>query len=78
MTVNPGYGGQKLMTEIIKKIEITARQYPALPICVDGGITLENISALAFAGATQFVAGSTIFNSNDYTQTIAMLRACDH
>ena len=76
MTVNPGFGGQKLLPEIIKKIEFTRHQFPQLPICVDGGITLENITALAIAGATQFVAGSTIFNSKNYAKTIAMLRSC--
>lgn len=77
MTVNPGFGGQKLITSIIKKIEQCAHRYPGIPICVDGGVTIENIRTLANAGATQFVAGSTIFNSNDYTKTIAQLRASE-
>lgn len=75
MTVNPGFGGQKLIPDVIKKITKTQQNYPQLPICVDGGVTTENINELAMAGATQFVAGSAIFNSNDYTKTIAMLRA---
>ena len=75
MTVNPGFGGQALISEVIKKIQRINYSYPELPICVDGGITVENIAAVASAGATQFVAGSTIFNSNDYAKTIAMLRA---
>ena len=52
-----------------------ASRYPNLPICVDGGITEKNIASLATAGARQFVAGSAIFNSADYTTTIANLRA---
>ncbi len=75
MTVNPGFGGQALIPEVIKKIEITHRTYPQLPICIDGGITIENIGLLATAGATQFVTGSTIFNSKDYAKTIASLRS---
>ena len=76
MTVNPGFGGQTLITDVIKKIEFTHHHFPQLPICVDGGITTENITALAFAGATQFVVGSTIFNSKNYTKTIDILRTC--
>lgn len=75
MTVNPGFGGQVLIPEIIKKIELTHQQYPQLPICVDGGITIENIALLSRAGASQFVAGSTIFNSKNYAKTIAALRS---
>lgn len=75
MTVNPGFGGQTLIPEMIKKIKLVHQQYPHLPICVDGGITTENISLLAKAGATQFVAGSTVFNSKNYAQTITMLRS---
>lgn len=75
MTVNPGFGGQMLIPEVIKKIERARHLYPELPICVDGGITTENIALLATAGATQFVAGSTIFHSKNYTKTIAMLRS---
>jgi ribulose-phosphate 3-epimerase len=76
MTVNPGFGGQTLITNVIKKIELCSYRFPQLPICVDGGVTTANITALAFAGATQFVAGSAIFHSNDYAKTIAMLREC--
>ena len=75
MTVNPGFGGQKLIPEVIKKIEIITNLYPHLPVCVDGGITTDNITALAFAGASQFVVGSALFGSDNYTQTIAMLHA---
>jgi len=74
MTVNPGFGGQTLIPETIKKITKIHEQYPQLPICVDGGVTTENISSLATAGATEFVAGSAIFNSTDYAQTITSMR----
>ncbi len=75
MTVNPGFGGQVLIPSVIKKIELIHELYPELPISVDGGITTENIAVLATAGATQFVAGSTIFNSKNYAKTIALLRS---
>jgi ribulose-phosphate 3-epimerase len=75
MTVNPGFGGQVLIPSVIKKIELIHELYPDLPISVDGGITTENIAVLATAGATQFVAGSTIFSSTNYAKTIAMLRS---
>lgn len=74
MTVNPGFGGQKLIQEVIEKIESVHQHYPTLTICVDGGITPETISALKKAGATEFVAGSAIFNNDDYAATMAKLR----
>lgn len=74
MTVNPGFGGQKLIPEVLPKITEIHTRYPKLPICVDGGVTADNIAELAKAGATEFVAGSAIFNSNDYQQTIRVMR----
>ena len=74
MTVNPGFAGQKLITDIIPKIAQVHAQHPDLTICVDGGITTENIGLLATAGATEFVAGSTIFNSSNYAEIITHLR----
>ncbi len=74
MTVNPGFGGQTLLSDIIPKIALLHRHYPALPICVDGGITPANIATLRAAGATQFVVGSALFGSQDYDKTIALLK----
>jgi ribulose-phosphate 3-epimerase len=74
MTVNPGFSGQRLIPEIINKISLIKQQYPTVPICVDGGVNTENIACLAQAGATQFVAGSAIFSSNDYAKTITAMR----
>lgn len=70
MTVNPGFGGQKLIPEVIRKITLIHQLYPQLDLCVDGGVTVHNIAELAKAGANQFVAGSAIFNSQDYQATI--------
>ncbi|MBA2652865.1 MAG: ribulose-phosphate 3-epimerase [Tatlockia sp.] len=74
MTVNPGFGGQTLIPEAIDKIRWIKDKYPSLPICVDGGVTLDNIAILAKAGATEFVAGSAIFSSDDYAKTIRLMR----
>ncbi|WP_028387564.1 ribulose-phosphate 3-epimerase [Legionella fairfieldensis] len=74
MLVNPGFGGQSLIPEIINKISWLKQKYPALPICVDGGVTIENIASLAHAGASQFVTGSALFSSDDYAQTISTMR----
>lgn len=74
MTVNPGFGGQKLIPEVINKIMQIRQLYPKLHLCVDGGITRDNIAELARAGANQFVAGSAIFHSNNYKETIHSMR----
>ncbi|KTC68058.1 D-ribulose-5-phosphate-3-epimerase [Legionella birminghamensis] len=74
MTVNPGFAGQKLIPAVIDKIRWLKSNYPNLPVCVDGGVQAENIALLAEAGATQFVAGSAIFCSDNYRSTIAAMR----
>lgn len=76
MTVNPGFGGQKLIPEMINKIKAIKEKFPNLAICADGGITIDNIAVLAAAGATQFVAGSAILSTDDYAKTIAAMRNC--
>lgn len=74
MTVNPGFGGQKLIPEVMQKITQIKQHYPHLRLCVDGGVTTQNIASLARAGANEFVAGTAIFNSSDYLQTITAMR----
>jgi len=74
MTVNPGFGGQKLIEPVIEKIKTIKTKYPELSISVDGGVSIDNIARLAQAGADQFIAGSAIFNSNDYKKTILAMR----
>lgn len=74
MTVNPGFGGQKLIPEVMTKITRIGQLYPSLNLCVDGGVTTQNIVSLASAGANEFVAGSAIFNSADYQKTITSMR----
>jgi ribulose-phosphate 3-epimerase len=74
MTVNPGFGGQRLIPKMIEKISDIRNLYPDLPICVDGGVDIDNIAKLASAGATEFVAGSAIFKSTDYKKVISGMR----
>lgn len=74
MTVNPGFGGQKLIPEVLPKITQVRKAYPHLDICVDGGVTSANIASLARAGANQFVTGSALFKSLHYDETIKKMR----
>ena len=74
MTVNPGFGGQKLIPEVMNKITQVHQLYPQLNLCVDGGVTTKNIAAIARCGANQFIAGSAVFNSSNYNETIKMMR----
>ncbi len=78
MSVNPGFGGQKFIASSIEKIRtlsgLLAQKNPDAVIQVDGGINSGTIAAVAKAGARCFVAGSAIFNTPDYAQTIAALR----
>jgi ribulose-phosphate 3-epimerase len=78
MSVNPGFGGQKFIRSSINKIQslsqlLDQHNSEAL-IQVDGGINADTISKVARAGAGCFVAGSAIFNTQDYADTIATLR----
>ena len=78
MSVNPGFGGQKFLPSTLKKLVKVRRVIDdaGLPIRleVDGGISVENIREVADAGADMFVAGSAIFNSNDYSAAIRAMR----
>jgi ribulose-phosphate 3-epimerase len=74
MTVNPGFGGQKLIPEVLKKIEYIHKHHKNIPICVDGGVLIVNIASLKEAGAQDFVVGNALFKSKDYADTITNLR----
>jgi ribulose-phosphate 3-epimerase len=74
MTVNPGFGGQQLIGSVRAKIRLISQRYPQLGLCVDGGVTTENIASLAKEGAKQFVAGSAVFKSSNYQETIKRMR----
>lgn len=79
MTVEPGFGGQKLIPETVAKVSQIRSQLRALglelAVQVDGGVTEENIADLAAAGANSFVAGSAVFRSTDRNAQIEKLRA---
>jgi ribulose-phosphate 3-epimerase len=76
MTVEPGFGGQKFMTEMMEKVRRTRSMIGARPIWlqVDGGISLETIEIAREAGADTFVAGSAVFNSDDPAEMVNLLR----
>ena len=82
MSVNPGFGGQSFIAHALDKlraarklvdmaIERTGRE---ILLEVDGGVKIDNIGAIAAAGADTFVAGSAIFGAKDYGATIAAMR----
>ncbi len=78
MSVNPGFAGQKFIESTFDKIEEVREMIdavkPSIRLEVDGGINLDNIGKAAKSGADTFVAGSAIFNSKNYKQTISQMR----
>jgi ribulose-phosphate 3-epimerase len=76
MTVEPGFGGQKFMSEMMEKVRLTRKAIGSRPIWlqVDGGISPETIAIAREAGADTFVAGSAVFNSPEPAQMVEMLR----
>jgi ribulose-phosphate 3-epimerase len=78
MSVNPGFGGQKFIPNTLDKVRklrqmIDARGKSIL-IEIDGGVNVDTIGDISAAGVDVFVAGSAIFGSKDYQQTIAVFR----
>lgn len=85
MSVNPGFGGQKFIDSTLSKITATKQKIREsgrnIRLEVDGGIGVHNIRAVAEAGADMFVAGSAIFNAQDYRAVIDDMRrelSCVH
>lgn len=74
MTVEPGFGGQKFMPEMMPKVEALRKRYPELNIEVDGGLAENTIDTAAEAGANVIVAGSAVFGAKDPSEVIAKLR----
>lgn len=78
MSVNPGFGGQAFIESSIEKLKAARAliDQSGLPIRleIDGGVKIDNIQRIKAAGADTFVAGSAIFNSDDYQQTISAMR----
>ncbi len=78
MTVNPGFGGQKFIPNVLPKIrrlrEMIDAGGLACELEVDGGVTVENIGEISEAGADVFVSGSGVFGSGDYKATIKRMK----
>lgn len=78
MSINPGFGGQTFIPmtldkirEVRKRIDASGRE---IRLEIDGGVKVDNIAEIAAAGADTFVAGSAIFGSSDYKDTIDKMR----
>ena len=78
MSVNPGFGGQKFIPAALDKLRQARERIDAsgreIRLEIDGGVKVDNIGAIARAGADTFVAGSAIFGAKDYAATIAAMR----
>lgn len=79
MSVNPGFGGQSFIPSTLDKIAKARQMIDAsgrdIRLQVDGGIKVDNIADVAAAGADTFVAGSAIFNADDYSSVVRQMRS---
>ncbi|WPE17999.1 ribulose-phosphate 3-epimerase [Candidatus Thioglobus autotrophicus] len=79
MSVNPGFGGQSFIPHTLEKCRQVRKLIDAsgkdIRLEIDGGVKIDNIREVAEAGADTFVAGSAIFNTDDYKVTIDAMRA---
>ncbi len=79
MSVYPGFGGQQFIPEVLTKLQqvrhLIDQAGLSIPLEIDGGVNIDNIAEIAAHGANTFVAGSAIFNSNNYADTISAMRA---
>jgi ribulose-phosphate 3-epimerase len=79
MSVNPGFGGQSFIPTALDKLaavrERIVKSGRDIWLEIDGGVKIDNIAEIARAGADTFVAGSAIFDTQDYKLTIAAMRA---
>ncbi|QIL90314.1 ribulose-phosphate 3-epimerase [Microbulbifer sp. SH-1] len=79
MSVNPGFGGQKFIPATLGKLKEARKLIDDsgldIRLEIDGGVTKDNIREIAQAGADSFVAGSAIFNAEDYADVIRAMRA---
>jgi len=78
MSVNPGFGGQAFIPSTLNKLKAVRKLINDsghdIRLEVDGGVGINNIAEIAAAGADMFVAGSAIFGTDDYAETIAAMR----
>ncbi len=79
MSVNPGFGGQSFIPSSLEKLRIVRKMIDdrnlSTRLEIDGGVNTENIKDIASAGADTFVAGSAIFNTDNYKSTIDIMRS---
>jgi ribulose-phosphate 3-epimerase len=79
MSVNPGFGGQSFIPSSLEKLRIVRKMIDdrnlSTRLEIDGGVKTENIKDIASAGADTFVAGSAIFNTDNYKSTIDIMRS---
>ena len=78
MSVNPGFGGQQFIKGTLAKLQsardLIDQSGADIRLEIDGGVKIDNIAEIAAAGADTFVAGSAIFNTEDYVETMAAMR----
>ncbi|MBN8919008.1 MAG: ribulose-phosphate 3-epimerase [Rhizobiales bacterium] len=78
MSVNPGFGGQAFIPSALDKLKAIRERIDAsgrdIRLEIDGGVKVDNIGAIAAAGADTFVAGSAIYGAKDYAATIAAMK----
>ncbi len=79
MSVNPGFGGQSFIPSALEKLRIVRgmidARAPHVRLEIDGGVKVGNIADIAAAGADTFVAGSAIFNADDYAEVVGRMKA---
>ena len=79
MSVNPGFGGQSFIPSSLEKLRVVRKMIDdrnlSTRLEIDGGVNTENIKDVASAGADTFVAGSAIFNTDNYKSTIDIMRS---
>ena len=78
MSVNPGFGGQAFIPSTLYKVRQVKQRIAEsgrdIRLEIDGGVKVDNIREIAEAGADMFVAGSAIFNADDYAEVISAMR----
>ena len=79
MSVNPGFGGQSFIPSSLEKLRVVRKMIDdknlSTRLEIDGGVKTDNIRDIASAGADTFVAGSAIFNTDNYKSTIDTMRS---
>ncbi|CAB4255148.1 similar to Saccharomyces cerevisiae YJL121C RPE1 D-ribulose-5-phosphate 3- epimerase, catalyzes a reaction in the non-oxidative part of the pentose-phosphate pathway [Maudiozyma barnettii] len=78
MTVEPGFGGQKFMVDMMPKVSALRERFPQLDIQVDGGLGKETIPQAADAGANVIVAGTSVFTAQDPVDVISFMKSKVH